>query len=342
MADPRFFDRAGPFSLAALAALSGATLRDPKAAERLIADVAPLETAGPDDLTFFDNRKYRDAFARSRAGAAFVDKRAIEHAPAGIVLLVTSTPYKAFARAAQAFYPIEPVVPRRALSAIIDPAATVPADCEIADHVVIAAGVRLGARCQIGPNTVIGAAVELGEDCRVGANVTLSHCLIGSRVVLHPGVRIGQAGFGFAPDPAGPVKIPQLGRVIIGDDADIGANTTIDRGSGHDTVIGPGTMIDNLVQIGHNVVLGRGCILAGQVGISGSTELGDFVMAGGQAGLTGHLKIGSGARIAAQAGVMRDIAPGETVGGSPASPMALYMRQTAILQRLAKKRDGGG
>jgi len=341
MADPRFFDRAGPFSLDALAALSGATLYDPTGGERLFVDVAPLETAGPEDLTFLDNRKYLDAFVGSRAGAAFVDERAIDKAPEGMALLIAANPYKAFARAAQAFYPLKPVAPRRAPSAIIDPAAIVPPDCDIADHVVIEAGARLGARCQIGPNTVIAAGVELGEDCRVGANVTLSHCVIGARVVLHPGVRIGQPGFGFAPDREGPVKIPQLGRVTVGDDVDIGANTTIDRGSGHDTIIGPGTMIDNLVQIGHNVVLGRGCVLAALVGISGSTRFGDFVMAGGQAGFAGHLKIGSGARIAAQSGVMRDVAPGETVCGVPAVPITMFMRQVAILQRLAKKKDGG-
>jgi UDP-3-O-[3-hydroxymyristoyl] glucosamine N-acyltransferase len=341
MADSRFFDRAGPFSLDALAALSGATVRDPKSGNRLFADVAPLESAGPEDLTFLDNRKYLDAFARSRAGAAFVDERAIGDAPAGMALLVAGNPYLAFARAAQAFYPLKAVTPRRAASAIIDPTAMVPADCDIADHVVIEAGARLGARCQIGPNTVIAAGVELGDDCRVGANVTVGHCVIGARVVLHPGVRIGQAGFGFAPDRQGPVKIPQLGRVIVGDDADIGANTTIDRGSGHDTVIGAGTMIDNLVQIGHNVALGRGCVLAAMVGISGSTQVGDFVMIGGQAGFAGHLKIGSGARIAAQSGVMRDVAPGETVCGVPAVPIGLFMKQVAILQRLAKKKDGG-
>ncbi len=341
MADPRFFDRAGPFSLDALAALSGATLYDPTGGERLFVDVAPLETAGPEDLTFLDNRKYLDAFVGSRAGAAFVDERAIDKAPEGMALLIAANPYKAFARAAQAFYPLKPVAPRRARSAIIDPAAIVPPDCDIADHVVIEAGARLGARCQIGPNTVIAAGVELGEDCRVGANVTLSHCVIGARVVLHPGVRIGQPGFGFAPDREGPVKIPQLGRVTVGDDVDIGANTTIDRGSGHDTIIGPGTMIDNLVQIGHNVVLGRGCVLAALVGISGSTRFGDFVMVGGQAGFAGHLKIGSGARIAARSGVMRDVAPGETVCGVPAVPITMFMRQVAILQRLAKKKDGG-
>ena len=277
---------------------------------------------------------------RSRAGAAFVDERAADKAPRGMALLVAPEPYKAFARAARAFYPDAGPRPGCAPSAIIDPTASIPADCEIGAHVVIEAGVRVGARCRIGPNTVIAAAVEIGDDCRIAANVTLSHCLIGARVVLHPGVRIGQAGFGFAPDPSGPVKIPQLGRVVIGDDVDIGANTTIDRGSGHDTVIGPGTMIDNLVQIGHNVVLGRGCVLAGQVGISGSTRLGDFVMAGGQAGLAGHLTIGSGARIAAKSGLMRDVAAGETVSGSPAVPMRLFMKQVAILQRLARNKDG--
>jgi UDP-3-O-[3-hydroxymyristoyl] glucosamine N-acyltransferase len=341
MADPRFFERAGPYTLDALAALIGARLHDPAAGGRLVADVAPLDTAGPDDVAFLDNRKYAETFAASRAGAAIVEERMADKAPPGMALLIAREPYKAFARAAQAFYPTKPVIPRRAASAVIDPTATVPDDCDIAAHVVIEAGVRLGARCRIGANTVIAAGVELGEDCRVGANVTLSHCLIGARVVLHPGVRIGQAGFGFAPDAQGPVKVPQLGRVVIGDDADVGANTTIDRGSGHDTVIGPGTMIDNLVQIGHNVVLGRGCILAGQVGISGSTRLGDFVMAGGQAGLAGHLRIGSGARIAAKSGLMRDVEPGATVSGIPAVPIGLFMKQVAVLQRLARKKDGG-
>ncbi len=340
MADPRFFDRAGPFSLDALAALSGASLRAEDDATRLIHDVAPLETAGPDDVTFLDNRKYIDAFTHSRAGAAFIDQRFSDRAPPGIALLIAPAPYRAYARAAQAFYPMRPVMPQRAPTAAIDPGATVPDDCDIGAYVVIAAGARLGARCQIGPHTVIETGVELGDDCRIAANVTLSHCVIGARVVLHPGVRIGQPGFGFAPDPKGHVKIPQLGRVIIGDDVDIGANSAVDRGSGHDTVIGAGTMIDNLVQIGHNVVLGRGCALAAQVGISGSTRFGDFVMVGGQSGFAGHLTIGSGARIAAKAGVMRNVPPGETVSGIPAVPIGIFMKQVALLQRLSKKKDG--
>ena len=338
MADPRFFTRAGPFTLGALAELSGARLLDPDQAGRAFYDVNPLETAGPDEVSFLENRKYMEAFSQSAAGAVIADAWAAERAPPAMALLVSEAPYKAYALVAQAFYPEPGTVPERARSALIDPAALVPDDCNIGPNTVIERGVRLGRRCAIGANTVIAAGVEIGDDCRIGVNVTLSHCLIGSRVVLHPGVRIGQAGFGFAADPTGPIKVPQLGRVVIGDDVDIGANTTIDRGSGRDTVIGSGSMIDNLVQIGHNVVLGRCCILAGQVGVSGSTTLGDFVMIGGQGGLAGHLHIGSGARIAAKSGIMRDVPAGETVCGSPAVPLPEFMRQTAVLQRLAKRK----
>ena len=162
------------------------------------------------------------------------------------------------------------------------------------------------------------------------------HALLGDRVYLHPGVRIGQDGFGFAMGPGGHLKVPQLGRVIIQNDVEIGANTTIDRGANRDTLIGEGTKIDNLVQIGHNVSVGRHCVIVAHVGVSGSTEIGDFVAIGGQAGVAGHLKVGSGAQIAAQSGVMNDVPAGERWGGAPAKPMREFMRELATLTRITK------
>ncbi len=338
MADPRFFRVAGPFTVAEIARRTGATIGGAGEAERLLRDVASLETAGPDDVTWLDNRKYLSAFRATRAGAAFVHPDLAGEAPKSTTLLITAQPYRGYAVAAQAFYPEPPPVPGIAAGAVVDPTAQLGEGVAVEANAVIGARAEIGRRCLIGANSVIGPGCILGDDVRVGPNVSVSHALIGARVRLYPGARIGQDGFGFALDPKGYVKIPQLGRVIIEDDVEIGANTTIDRGAGPDTVIGAGTMIDNLVQIGHNVQVGRGCVLVSQVGISGSTRLGDHVMIGGQGGLIGHLTIGSGARIGAQAGVMRDVAPGETVIGSPALPAKEFFREVAALRRLAKKK----
>ncbi len=340
MADPRFFSVAGPFSVGEIARRTGAAIGGAGNVELLLRDVAALEAAGSAELSFLDNRKYLDEFRRTGAGAVFVQPALAAAAPVGATLLLTEQPYRAYAVAAQAFYPEPPPSPGIAAGASIDPTARIGEGTAVEAHAVIGPGVEIGQRCLIGANSVIAAGTVLGDDVRVGANVSISHALIGARVRLYPGVRIGQDGFGFALDSRGYVKVPQLGRVVIGDDVEIGANSTIDRGAGPDTVIGAGTMIDNLVQIGHNVQIGRGCVLVAQVGISGSTRLGDHVMIGGQGGLIGHLTIGSGARIGAQAGIMRDVAPGETVLGSPGLPIKEFFRQVAALQRLARKKDG--
>jgi UDP-3-O-[3-hydroxymyristoyl] glucosamine N-acyltransferase len=339
MADPRFFRAAGPFTVADLARLTGAEIGGAGRAELSLEDVAPLDAAGPAHLTFLANPKYATALGQSNAGAAFVHPDQTHRAPAGMTLLVTANPYIAFARAAQRFHPAPRPPAGIAPSAIIDPSAKLGSAVAIGPNVVIGARVEIGDGTAIGANSVVGDGCVIGSGCLISANVTVAYCLMGSRVTLYTGVRIGQDGFGFAMDTSGHVKIPQLGRVVIGDDVEIGANTTIDRGAGPDTIIGAGSMIDNLVQIGHNVVLGRGCVVVAQAGLSGSSRLGDFVTVGGQAGLTGHLTIGAGARIGAQAGVMRDLPAGAAVGGSPAVPLMQWHRQTALLNRMTKKKD---
>jgi UDP-3-O-[3-hydroxymyristoyl] glucosamine N-acyltransferase len=222
----------------------------------------------------------------------------------------------------------------------VAPDAALGDDVSIGPFVSIGAGAAVGARTVIYPHAVIGRGARVGADCVIHAHASVRETVVlGDRVTLLDGAVVGSDGFGFARQKDGShLKIPQHAAVVVEDDVEIGANSTIDRGAGPDTVIGAGSRIDNLVQIGHNVVLGRGCVLVAQAGISGSTKLGDFVMAGGQAGLTGHLTIGSGARIAAQAGVMRDVPAGETVCGAPAIPIGEFFRQVAVVQRLAKRK----
>ncbi len=338
MADQRFFHRQGPFPLAELAAVGEAEISDNRDAGLMIEDISALETAGRGHLSFLDNKAYIEAFANSAAAAAIIEPRYADRAPKGMALVLSDQPYRAFALMAQAFYPRPRPAAGISGSAYVDAAAELGDGCQIDAGAVISAGAQLGSGCAVAANATIGSGVVLGEDCIIGANVTLSHCQIGARVTIHPGARIGQDGFGFAIDPAGHVKVPQVGRVLIGDDCDIGANTTIDRGSMRDTVIGPGCWIDNLVQIGHNVELGRGCVIAALAGISGSTKVGNFVAIGGQVGLAGHLEVGDGVQIAAQSGIMADVPPGLTLCGTPAVPIKEFFRGVATLRRLSQTR----
>lgn len=339
--DPRFFARSGPFTPAAVAMAAGGTVSQP-AADVPLAGVAPLAAAGPDQVGFLDNRKYLPDLKTTRAGAVLVHPDLAAAVPAGTVAILTPDPHAAWSRVAALFHPLPPVVPGIHPSAVVDPAALVDPSAEIGPLAVIGPAAEIGARCRIGALAAIGAGVTIGPDCRIGAHSTLSHALLGARVTVFPGVRIGQDGFGFAITDRGFLSVPQLGRVVIEDDVEIGANCTIDRGSLRDTVIGTGTRLDNLVQIGHNVHIGRWCVIVAQVGISGSTTLEDHVMIGGQAGLNGHVRVGRGARIGAQAGVISDLPAGAEVLGSPAQPLRAFLRQVAWLRRKAAcGRDGG-
>jgi UDP-3-O-[3-hydroxymyristoyl] glucosamine N-acyltransferase len=334
--DPRFFPAAGPFPLARLAEAAGASLGGGEP-DRLIAGIAPLPAAGPDQIAFLDNRRYLPELARARAGACILHPDHAGQAPAGMALLLTDRPYLGWARVAALFHPAPVAEPG------LHPSATVAADAKLGPDVAVGPGAVIGARAAIGagsvigPLAVIGAGVVLGRGCRIGAGAAVSHCLAGDRVVLHPGAKVGQEGFGFAERPGGFVTVPQLGRVLIGDDVEIGANTTIDRGSAADTVVASGTRMDNLVQIGHNVRLGRCCVVVAQSGISGSTTLGDFVVVAGQAGVGGHLRIGRQARIGAQAGVMEDVPARTDVLGSPARPAREFWRAVATLYGTARE-----
>ncbi len=339
MVDTRFFSNHGPFSLAHIIEWTGCTLMNEKLSAKMLSDVAPLDRSSEQHLSFFDNVKYLEQFALSKAGACFVKAKYADKAPAGMAVLLTEDPYRCYALSAQHFYPRKIPTAYIAPSAVIAASAKLAPDCHIEAGVVISENVEIGASTIISANSVIGDGVQIGEGCQIGACSSISHSIIGKHVILHRGVHIGQDGFGFALGRGGHVKVPQLGRVLIEDNVEIGSGTCIDRGTGPDTVIGAGSKIDNLVQIGHNVQIGRDAIIVAQVGIAGSTRIGDGAIIGGQVGISGHLKIGAGARIAAQSGVMEDIAMGASVGGSPAVSVKDWHRQTLAIAKLARPKQ---
>jgi UDP-3-O-[3-hydroxymyristoyl] glucosamine N-acyltransferase len=340
MADPRFFEARGPFALEALAAIAAAELHGD--GRHAIEGVAPLDAAGPHELSFLDNPRYRHQATATRAGACLVRAEDAPLLPKGTARLITGEPYRAYARIAAAFHPDEALPsaadgpPEVAPGAHVDPTARIGAGCVVEAAAVVAAGAELGAGCRIAAGAVIGRGVVLGEACRIGPGASITHAILWARVIVHAGARIGQDGFGFAMGREH-LKVPQLGRVIIGDEVEIGANTTIDRGSGPDTEIGRGSKIDNLVQIAHNVRLGEGCIVVAQSGISGSTRIGEGSVVAAQVGITGHLNIGPRTQLAARTAVIGDLAGDAAYGGAPALPIKEWRRQMVAIRRLGRK-----
>jgi UDP-3-O-[3-hydroxymyristoyl] glucosamine N-acyltransferase len=335
-----FFDRAGPFTLRQIAEHVGATLLDDSAAGRSIEDVRPLMSAGPSHLSFFDNRRYAEQLTATDAGACIVSKGDARRVPASAAVLTAPAPYTAFAMALQLFYAdalrskaaAETAGPS---SALVHPSARIDEGAVIEPGAVVGREAVIGGGTTIAAGAVVGYRVVLGRDCYVGACASLTHAVAGDRVIVHAGARIGQDGFGFAMGGRnGCLKVPQIGCVVIGDDVEIGANTTIDRGTLADTVIGEGTKIDNLVQVAHNVVIGRHCIIVAQSGIAGSAELGDHVVMGAKSGVIGHVKVGRGAQIAGMAHVKDDVPPGAKMGGTPARPFKEWAREVAAVRLL--------
>jgi UDP-3-O-[3-hydroxymyristoyl] glucosamine N-acyltransferase len=342
-----FFKRSGGLTLQEIATLVGGEPRQGADLDRRISGIAPLDRAASSELSFLDSGKYAQQAAMTVAGACLTTQQFSDTLPGRVSVLTVREPYRAFVEVARALFP-DSLRPSSlfeasgvAAGAHVHPSARLENGVIVDPGAVIGAGAEIGSGTVIGAGAAIGVKVRIGRDCAIGPNTSITHALIGDRVIIHPGCAIGQDGFGFVRGPRGAHKIPQVGRVIIQDDVEIGANCAVDRGAIRDTVIGEGTKIDNLVQIAHNVSIGRHCLLAGQVGISGSTTVEDGVIMGGQVGVADHLTVGAGAMLGAKAGVLNNVPPGTRWAGYPARAGKQWLREVATLARIARESRGG-
>ena len=342
MVDTRFHRFAGPLTLGALLTQLGRAdlVENLDGADHVITGVAELDLAGPGDLALAAQPSYIEELRRTVAGAVLVAPALRDAVPAGCIAVLLDKPHNLFADILDTLYPAST---RSIIASGRDDlgAPIFERDVTLGTNVVVGPGVEIGRGTVIGANTVIGAGVTIGRNCVIAANTTIDCAHIGNDVVLHSGVRIGTEGFGWLDFGHSNRKIPQLGRVIIQDRVEIGANSTVDRGALGDTVIGEGTKVDNLVQIGHNCRIGRYCLIAAMTGLSGSTIVGDGVLMGGGVGTSGHLSIGDGSVIHGRAAVTKDWPAGSKLAGAPAQDIRDFWRELATMRKLSKGEKRG-
>jgi UDP-3-O-[3-hydroxymyristoyl] glucosamine N-acyltransferase len=341
MVDARFHAAAAPQALSRLLAVARAevVVEDARAPSLLISGAHELDMAGPEHVALAAHKSYLPHLGETGAGAVVVAPPLRQAVPPGSVAIVTSRPQELFTELLHLLYPADTEavfvagISRGEAPPHVEPGA------RIGPNVVLGPGVEIGAGTIIGANTVIGAGVAIGRDCIIGNNCSIECAYLGNRVVLHPGARIGTEGFGWVDWGTRNRKVPQLGRVILQDGVEIGANSTVDRGALGDTVVGEGTKVDNLVQIGHNCRIGRNCLIAGMAGISGSTIIEDQVVIAAGAGTRGHITIGRGAVIYARAGVIKDVPAGAHYAGAPAEDVRTWRRSIAAIRRLTGRSE---
>ncbi len=335
MIDTSFYINKGPFDLEQIAKVCNAQILRGSAS---VKNINTMADAGENEICFFYDKKAKEKAKEIKAAACVTTEELASFVPENVAVLIASNPKNAFLELNIAFYDIIKDEAKIAASAKIASSAVIGQGCFIGENVVIEENVVIGDNCFINHNAVIARGCKIGNNTKIddGASVRFAH--IGNNCYIYSGAKIGHDGFGFLFVQGQHKRIPQVGRIIIGNDVEIGANACVDRGALGDTIIGDGCRVDNLVQIAHNDKLGRGCVIVSQTGIAGSTTLGDYVVCGGQVGVADHLNIGSGAQIAAQSGLIKDVAPGDVVMGYPAVPIKDFMRQTATLQKMIKKK----
>lgn len=337
MADTVFYKCGKAKTIAEIAEIAKAEIVTKGREKEYIENVCSIASARENDICFFYDKKNKQLAEMIKAKACITTKELAHLVPENVIVLVSENPKSSFIDLVTAYYQEFMPAAKIEADANIAKTAKIGKNCYIGHGVVIEDNVQIGDNCFIEANVFIGQGCKIGNNCRIGNNASITYCLMGNDCYIFTGARIGQDGFGFSVINGRHKRIPQIGRVIIGNDVEVGANSCIDRGALDDTIIGDGTRIDNLVQVAHNDKIGRCCILVAQTGIAGSCTLGDYVVCGGQVGVADHINIGSGTQIGAQSGVIRDIEPGAIVMGTPTVPLREFMRQASFLQKNSKK-----